>query len=173
MIFTHRHYGELKQDYVSGVIESDMPLFLLQAWPAESRRQMLKIWLCVRALVRLQRLWRAQIGCVITPLKPYLSLILWSIITLKLADCVMPFKSNAVLFTLRRFWLEFPSKQLCKLWQHNKGNPYSGVMSSRLRATCAPFWCAKWAVTLLDPSTAAAEVETESVRWREGGKGWK
>lgn len=52
MIFTHRHYGDLKPDYVSGVIESDMPLFLLQAWPAESRWQMLKIWLCVRALVR-------------------------------------------------------------------------------------------------------------------------
>lgn len=52
MIFTHRHYGDRKPDYVSGVIKLDMPLFLLQAWPVESWKQTLKIWLYVRVLVR-------------------------------------------------------------------------------------------------------------------------
>lgn len=48
MIFTHRHYRDQKPDYVSGVIESDMPVFLLGARPAESWWQMLKVWLWMR-----------------------------------------------------------------------------------------------------------------------------
>lgn len=45
MIFTHRHYGDLKPDYVSGVIKSDMPLFLLQVWPVADAKDLM----CVSA----------------------------------------------------------------------------------------------------------------------------
>lgn len=152
MIFTHRHYRDLKPDYASGVIESDMPLFLLQAWPVADAKDLSASQV---------RLCGAQIskGSVITLLTPCPSLV-WFIILMKSTRWLF----EALLIGCRVSLSAFACRTAATVQttkKRNKGNPYGGVMSSRLRARRTPFWCAKRAVASHDPATAAAEVERE------------